>query len=239
MKPEVEVSLQDEVQFGSKKISYSVQRTKRTTLGISVNPDASVSVAAPYDASLMLIREKVLKRADWIIKQQIDFVQFEKPVARYKYTSGESHWYLGKQYRLRFRDGDDSAISRDGRFLMVAGTRDPENVSELLNKWYRDRAKEKIQSLIETWWPRMGGTDQLPSFTVRKLEKRWGSCTSKGLLIFNDDLIKAPSQCIEYVVVHELCHLFEHNHGPKFMSLLSRHLPDWEDRKRRLEGLEL
>ncbi len=102
MKPEVESTLQDQVQFGSKTITYSVERSKRTSLGISVNPDASVSVVAPYDASLMLIREKVLKRADWIIKQQLDFVEMEKPVARYNYTSGESHWYLGKQYRLKF-----------------------------------------------------------------------------------------------------------------------------------------
>lgn len=238
MKPELETLHQDEVQFGSKKIAYTVERSKRTSLGISVNPDATVSVVAPFDASLVLIREKVLKRADWIIKQQIDFVQMEKPVARYNYTSGESHWYLGKQYRLKFKEGDKAKVERDGRFLLVSGTRDSEKVESLLVAWYRDRAKEKIKDIVEVWWARMSGSDQPPDFSIRKLEKRWGSCTSRGLLIFNEDLINVPSQCIEYVVVHELCHLFEHNHGPKFMSLLSRYLPDWECRKRRLETME-
>jgi predicted metal-dependent hydrolase len=239
MKPEVEATHQDQVQFGSKTITYSVERSKRTSLGISVNPDASVSVVAPYDASLVLIREKVLKRADWIIKQQLDFVEMEKPVARYNYTSGESHWYLGKQYRLKFIESDKVSVSREDRYLKIAGTRDPERVKSALNEWYRDRAKEKIEIIIGTWWSRMGGPEQTPTFSIRKLEKRWGSCTAKGQLIFNEDLIKAPSQCVEYVVVHELCHLFEHNHGPKFVALLTRHIPDWEDRKLRLERLEL
>lgn len=239
MKPEVDAIHKDEVQFGSKTITYSVERSRRTSLGISVNPDASVSVVAPYDASLMLIREKVLKRADWIIKQQLDFVEMEKPVAKHNYTSGESHWYLGKQYRLKFIEADEVLVSREDRYLKIAGTRDPERVKVALIEWYRDRAKEKIEVIVSTWWSRMSGTEQTPNFSIRKLEKRWGSCTAKGQLIFNEDLIKAPSQCIEYVVVHELCHLFEYNHGPKFVSLLTRHIPDWEDRKRRLEGLEL
>lgn len=238
MKPEVDSIHQDQVQFGSKTITYAVERSQRTSLGISVNPDASVSVAAPYDASLMLIREKLLKRADWIIKQQIDFIEMEKPVAKYNYTSGESHWYLGKQYRLKFIESDKLSVAREDRYLMVAGTRDPERVKTALMDWYRHRAKEKIEILIDTWWSRMGGNEKLPDFSIRKLEKRWGSCTAKGQLIFNEDLIKGPSQCVEYVVVHELCHLFEHNHGHKFVALLTRHIPDWEDRKRRLEGLE-
>lgn len=229
----------NQVRYGSKEIAFEVTRRDRRTLAISVLPDQRVVVTAPFDASLDLIREKVLKRADWIIRQQIDFQSMEKTAPERRYAAGETHWYFGRQYRLKFVSSDSQRISLQNRYFMVEGTRDPIQVQTLLEAWYIERAKDRFSGLIGDLWPRLGGdAGDLPAIVVRKLEKRWGSCTARRLLILNWQLIKAPSSCIEYVLTHELCHLFEHNHGPRFIALMDRHMPDWRERKARLERME-
>ena len=235
----VETPRPDKIRYGSKEIEFGVTRRDRKTLAISVHPDKSVWVVAPFDASSEAIREKVLKRADWIIRQQIDFQAMGKPVVERRFIAGETHWYLGKQYRLKFVSGDEKRISLQNRYFLVEGTRDAGQVKALLDAWYLSHASERFQGYIGEWWTKLGGTSSsVPSATIRKLEKRWGSCTAKGQLILNIDLVKYPSPCVQYVIVHELCHLFEHNHGPKFLALLDKHMPDWRKRKTRLERFE-
>lgn len=235
----VDVSRTDRVKFGSKEIEFEVTRRNRKTLAISVHPDKSVWVVAPFDAPNDSIREKVLKRADWIIKQQLDFQSMEKTTVERKYIAGETHWYLGKQYRLKFVSSDEKRITLQNRYFLIEGTREPEEVKKLLENWYTEHAEARFKNYVDAWWPKLGGANPSPSISVRRLEKRWGSCTAKGQLILNLDLIKTPSPCIQYVIVHELCHLFQHNHGPKFIALLDKQMPDWRKRKERLERLEL
>lgn len=110
-----------------------------------------------------------------------------------------------------------------------------EMIKKQLQNWYREKAHKAISRAMHKYAPRvLGSNATIPSFTVRKMKNRWGSCSKSGRIYFNLELLKAPVDCIEYVVVHELCHLKEHNHSAKFWRLVTRVLPDFAERKCRL-----
>lgn len=116
---------------------------------------------------------------------------------------------------------------------------DPNNrnrVCELMVKWYSKHAKQLLEKRLQDWLPqfiRRGAPE--PELRFRRMQKRWGSCTKNNVIMLNTELVKAPLQCIDYVIVHELCHLVYPKHDTRFRSLLNRILPDWEKRKARLE----
>lgn len=224
------------VMYGATPIDFELERRDRGTLEISVEPDAKVKVIAPFDASLDAIGEKIIKRGAWILKQKRYFLEMPPKQPAREYVPGETHHYLGKPYRLKFEASDSESLQIEGPLLVVYGIREPARVETLMRDWYRQRAAQVFNELLNEWWSRMGIDGDKPTIQIRKMEKRWGSCTAKGDVIFNEELIKAPKSCIEYVVVHELCHTLEANHGPKFYSLLSSYLPGWEERKNRLEN---
>ncbi len=228
-----------QVMYGSTPIDFELERRDRKTLEISVEPDAKVKVIAPFDASLESIGEKVKKRGDWILKQKRYFFELPPKQPSREYVPGETHHLLGKPYRLKFEASDSELLQIEGSLLIVYGSREPARVEALMRNWYRHRAAQVFDGLLNEWWPRMGFDADKPTVQIRKMEKRWGSCTAKGGLIFNEELIKAPKSCIEYVVVHELCHLIERDHTNQFYFKLTSYLPDWQQRKKRLEEFSL
>lgn len=224
----------DHIQYGNIEIDFEVTQRNRKTLEINVLPDQRVTVVAPFDASHDDIRERVVKRADWILKQKQYFAQFPPSQPEREYVPGESHLFMGRQYRLKFTDEEELGLKTDGDLLLVSGTRKPVTVAKLIDDWYRAEAKKVIKELIDSNWPKMS-SDPMPKFGLQAMQKRWGSCSANGNLLFNYQLVKAPKSCIEYVVIHELCHIFEQNHSPKFFELLNRYCPDWDGRKQKLE----
>ncbi len=230
------------VKFGSETIEFSLESRNRSTLSISVSPDLSVAVVAPVGSSLEKVEEKVRKRAPWIIKQRFYFSQFLPAIVRRDYRSGEAFRYLGRQYRLKVLSGSIEAVATDRGILRVT-LPTPGNttrVQELLRDWYRTRARAVFEARLRSCSERFQGVG-LPDYTlsVRKMNFRWGSCTKNGLIILNEDLIQVPSHCIDYVICHELSHLKVRNHTPEFFKILSRVMPDWEVRRRRLEKVAL
>ena len=102
--------------------------------------------------------------------------------------------------------------------------------------WYLDKARIKFSETFERCWPTFEKLGHAPpSIHIRRMKKRWGSLSRNGLLTLNPDLIRAPNECIDYVITHELCHLHCHDHGSEFYVLLERVMPDWEKRKHKLE----
>jgi predicted metal-dependent hydrolase len=129
-----------------------------------------------------------------------------------------------------------------GRYLHVctATPRQANNVRDLVEDWYRDHAKRLLCRRVQQCYEdvkRFGISP--PTLRLKKMHKRWGSCTRTARIILNSDLIKAPSQCIDYVIVHELCHLRVHGHNGAFFRLLTACMPDWQQRKRRLDSIVL
>ena len=225
------------IQFGSKKIYFQVVYSDRKTLGITVNPDLNVLVKAPIDSSIDKIKEKIIKKAPWIIKQQGFFLTFHPKIPARKYIGGETHLYLGRQYLLKVELSKVESVKLKGKFIEVKAI-DKSRVKELVKQWYLVHAKSKINELAKPLIEQFKKYNiELKSIVFREMPTRWGSCTPKGKIILNPELIKAPRGCIEYVIIHELCHLIHHYHTQKFIDLQTKEMPDWEKWKAKLENL--
>lgn len=227
----------EQLKYGSSTIDFDLKYTDRKTLGITVHSDLSVEVRAPLNASKEKVFEKVEKRASWILEQKRYFLAFEPKNIEYLYKSGESHYYLGRQYRLKIEKGSKDEVSYKGGYLLIEMKDTSANhVKKLLDAWYRERAKLKFGEYAEPIIERFKKYEVQPkSLQIQQMDLRWGSCTAKGNIILNPELIKAPVACIEYVITHELCHLVHKHHNKAFFALLSREMPDWEKWKRKLE----
>lgn len=225
------------IQFGSKEIVFELEYQERKSLGITVYPNRKVRVKAPLDSKLEKIEEKLRKRAPWILKQQSYFLSFEPLTPPRKYISGESHLYLGRQYRLKIYKSPANIVKMKRGFLEVY-TDDKTKAAQLVKDWYRKRADIKFREIAEKWIERFKKHEVEPSdFIIKWMDKRWGSCTPKGKIILNVELMKAPKRCIEYVIIHELCHLIHHNHSAAFFELQTKEMPDWMKWKERLEKI--
>lgn len=229
--------MKESVLFGSREIIFNLEYSDRKTLGISVSPDMQILVKAPVESSLEKVKEKVKKRAPWIIKQLSFFLSFQPRMPERKYVSGETHLYLGRQFQLKVTVGNKNEIKYKGRYIEII-TKDKAKIKELLSQWYREKAKEKFAEIAEPIIQRFKKFNVEPKeINIQEMPTRWGSCTERGKIILNPELIKAPKACIEYVIIHELCHLIHHNHTQKFIDLQTKEMPDWEKWKAKLENL--
>jgi len=227
----------ESIQFGSKEILFDLEFSERISLGISVTPEMKILVKAPIGAPLEKIKEKIKKRAPWIIRQLSFFLSFYPKIPNRKYVSGESHLYLGRQFQLKVSNGKRNEVKYKGRFIEVI-TKDKIKAKELLNQWYREKAKSKFAEIAEPIIQRFKKYNVEPKqIYIQEMPTRWGSCTEKHKIILNPELIKAPKACIEYVIIHELCHLVHHNHTQKFIDLQTKEMKDWEKWKSKLESI--
>lgn len=225
----------DTIEYGQQRISYSVEYRDRTTLEIAVLPDGTVHVKAPLQTSVDKIKVRMLRRAGWILKQQRYFEQFSLKTPPRQYIGGETHLYLGRQYRLKLSLAEQNSIKLERGFIRISSPDlSPENIRKILEKYYRHRAKEKYREYLAVVAERFG-LEMLPCLQIRSMKTNWGSMSPGGILSLNPELIKAPVQCLEYVITHELCHLQHRDHDAEFYTELNTRLPDWEKRKERLE----
>ncbi len=227
------------VQYGEHKIDFTIVRRERTTLEIAVEPDASIVVAAPQDAPLTTIKAKVRTRAAWIRRQQRYFIQFLPRTPDRQYVAGETHLYLGRQYRLKVVPHVQATVKLVRGFIVVQ-THRPGKVGatrELVEAWYRERAHERFLQRLEVNLKRFPNPVNFrpKGLIVRQMQQRWGSMSPNHRLLLNRRLIEAPMDAIDYVITHELCHIQVPHHGPAFLELLNRIMPDWQKRKDRLE----
>ncbi|MBI4792267.1 MAG: M48 family metallopeptidase [Deltaproteobacteria bacterium] len=226
------------VTHGKECIRFKVLHVARKTLAIEVFPDSSVVVKAPVGTALEEVHRRVIRRASWIITQQQYFRQFEPRTPVRQFVGGETHLYLGRQYRLRVGEGfkDSVKLSRGYFLVTTANPGEPETIRQLLDKWYLAKATATFHGSFARCWPYFAKLGLAhPRLQIRRMKKRWGSLSRGGLLTLNTDLIRAPKECIDYVITHELCHLRCHDHGPEYYRLLEKVMPDWERRKHKLE----
>ncbi|MCK9205026.1 MAG: M48 family metallopeptidase [Bacteroidales bacterium] len=227
----------DSIDFGSKTITFRLIFSDRKSLAITITPDLDVIVKAPQDAPIERIKERVRKKAPWIIKQQSYFLSFHPRTPEKKYVSGETHLYLGRQYSLKVTEAKINSVHFRGRFFEVQAKK-KSGAKSLLKQWYRERAKIKFAEIAEPCIQRFQKFNVKPeAIYIQEMPKRWGSCTPKGKIILNPELIKAPKPCIEYVIIHELCHLVHPNHTNAFIQLQEKIMPDWIKWKLKLETL--
>lgn len=229
------------IDYGKHSISYTVVRRARKTLEIAVEPDSTVSIAAPISASPESIAAKVRKRAPWILAQQRYFDQFNPRTPARRYVSGETHLYLGRQYRLRVVRSQSASVKLMRGTIEIQSCRpdSSEETKALLDKWYKATARTKFLERINACLERFSRPAAVTpkGLTIRGMQKRWGSMSRGGSLSLNLRLIQAPADTIDYVITHELCHRIEPSHSPRYFRILKRAMCDWEKRKKRLEQI--
>lgn len=211
-------------------------------LSITVHPDLRITARAPAGQPFDAIVNRIRARAGWIARQRVAFAaRHPLPPAR-RYVSGETHLYLGRQYRLRVRRGSDDQVVMGGGYIhvVVRQPSDTEHVQKVVTSWFRERAKAVLSRRFEACYEKVRTLDiPRPTPVIRCMRTRWGSCTTARRILLNPDLVHVAGYCIDYVIIHELCHLRVLKHDQMFYRLLARYLPDWEHRKRRLDGYVL
>jgi len=208
------------------------KRIKNLHLNV-LPPVGKVRVSAPIDMNDEAIQTFLATHISWIRKKQAKFKAQERQTPR-KYVSGESHYFLGKRYRLEVVLVDTKAgviIKRKKKLLLSVKPKSKLLKREqVMQNWYRNELKTILKVLIEKWQKKIGV--QANYWGIRKMKTRWGTCNEKTKRVwFNLELIKKPESCIQYVVVHELVHLVERKHNDMFVSLMDKYLPKWRSEK--------
>jgi predicted metal-dependent hydrolase len=226
------------LEMGADPIPVAVCFRPRKCLKLTVFPDGSVTAVAPEEKTLEDVEAHLRKRRKWIARQRGHFAQYPPGPPSRSFVSGETHLYLGRQYRLRVRKAEGTGVKLRGGIFHVETPfpEQPKAVERALDRWYQERARavfaERMDRIFEeapSLKPRH------PRLHTRFMKRSWGTCSPLGVVTLNIRLLQAPGPCIDYVIVHELCHLEIHEHSPAFYRLLTRHLPDWRERKERLE----
>lgn len=207
---------------------------------IKVHPDCRVVVSAPKDASNDDVLRAVKKRGRWIYEQLREFKKLLEFTTPRKYISGESHYYLGKQYLLKVITAPDQTQSVKllrGKLEVTVRSPSAEKVKKLLDDWYKARAREVFSKRLDAMLEHTLWVAERPSLRVLTMQTQWGSCSHNGRITLNPYLVKAHRDCIDYVILHELCHIAEFNHSERFYRLMNQVMPQWEKIKHRLDEM--
>ena len=229
--------MQHHIIFGSRQIDFSLTYLKRKSLGIKVHPNSTVEVLAPLDTKEELVLQKIKAKAPWILKQIDQFNSYRPSTPPRRFVNGETHLYLGRQFRLKIvPDTVDIIKAWRGQLWIHAVSTNHEDLKKQLDEWYKQKAIVVFNDLLQEVEPKFKRYKiASPVLSIRTMSKRWGSCSPTGKIILNTELIKASKGSIEYVIIHELCHLVNRNHDRAFFDLQNKMLPDWKKWKDRLE----
>jgi hypothetical protein len=207
-----------------------------------VAPDLTVNVFAPSRAPASWIEDAVQGRGEWIVRTLEKVAACELLSLPELFLPGDTIWFLGRKFRLAVVEGKSSSaeILFDALVLTVSDPGDERAIGRDVKRWYRDRAAEQFERSIQKCLlsaAHFGITK--PILTIRNMRSRWGSCSSNGRVRLNLKLVMVPEACIDYVVMHELCHLVHHNHSKRYYALLTKCMPDWKERKKVLDGYRM
>lgn len=228
---------QIEYKYGRKIIKAGLKYSDRKTIDLRVFPEGDIEITAPFNTEIDVVLEKVKNKSKWIINQQKTFELYKPYTTERLYVSGETHRYLGRQYKLQVENNRHYKTGVSfSKGLLVVNAKDDADVKKQLRRFYSNRASiifdEILEKILEEF-------SQFKNYEInlkhRYLTKRWGSCSTNGNILLNTELIKASKSCIEYVLLHELCHLKHANHSKAFYGMLNSLMPEWEKLKLKLE----
>lgn len=186
----------------------------------------------------MLIDAFINKKKPWIEKKLAYFKSLPQIDENERFKEGSLHYFLGQEYQLKIVNGKNQIRLVDGVFYVQCNN--PLRVEKLLDKWYRKQAEILFANRLRHCYELMEKLElPFPLLKIRKMKRRWGSCSSKGNITLNLNLMKTPLPCIDYVIIHELCHLKVFNHSKAFYDLQSQYVPDWKERKKVLNRFQL
>ena len=227
------------IQLGDIDVDVVLKDIKNLHLSV-YPPTGRVRISAPKRMSIDTIRVFALSKLDWIKRQRTKLKEQDRESQR-EYLDGESHYVWGKRMLLRVIE-EDSAPSvelQPSKLVVRARASTDKKMREaVVSSWYRELLREAVPPLIETWEQRLDVT--VSGFYVRQMKTLWGSCNPRARTIrLNTELAKKPKVCLEYIVMHEVAHLIEASHGPKFRALMDEHLAAWRETRRELNRLPI
>lgn len=225
-------------EYGTEKIEFTVKFSRRKTILIKIEAPSIITVVAPEGTSLERILETVKLKSKWIIKKLFEIKEIEYRKRDKEYVNGESFIYMGRNYSLQIIYDEEIKIPETklfrGKFYIYTNTKDENIIKKALENWYKDKAKKKVEERIKYYQPNF---DIKPKkVVIKNQQKRWGSCNMEHELRFNWRSIMAPSSILDYIVVHEMCHMVHMNHSKEFWNLVKSVLPDYEQRKELLKN---
>lgn len=225
-------------EYGTEVIEFTVEYRKRRTLEIGIEPPSNITVIAPIGASEEEILRAVKTKAKWITQKLFEFREMEYRKRKIEYVNGESFMYLGRNYSLQIMVGNSikkpEAKLYQGKFNVISNTKDQNKIRAAMEDWYRQKTLEKVLDRVEYYKSYFKVSPN--TIKVKEQKKRWASCNSKRDLLFNWRCAMAPAFVLDYIVVHELCHMEHLNHSTEFWSLVKRIMPDFEKRKEWLKN---
>ena len=222
------------------EINYCLERKTVKNLNLRIRKDGNVFVSANNDIPLEEIDEFVRSKSDYVLASVKKFEEMAQCRPQPKqYVSGESFYVQGRALRLKVSNADKDRVNTDGVYIFLE-VKDPDDFDrkhKLISRFLNKQCKLVFEEVIDELYPafKKYGVDK-PMLKIRDMETRWGSCLAKkGIITLNKRLLEAPRNCIEYVVMHELCHFIQPNHSKHFYSFLTMLMPDWKERKALLE----
>lgn len=209
-------------------------KRRRARISLQLNRNAEVVVRAPMAISEVEVMAFVQRSSAWL-NNKYQKLEFHPPLS---YEAGELHPYLGVEYPLVFveRVGRAGVDLVDGSICIYGSQFSPDAVERRLTQWYAAQARIVLASRLAACVQYFSWIHEMPSLRLRRMKSRWGSCSQDGRICLNTQLIKFDQACIDYVAVHELCHLREFNHSPAFYALMAAAMPDWKNNKSQLES---
>lgn len=204
-------------------------------------PSGRVRVAAPLRVSDSAVRLAVISKLGWIKRRRVGFTSQDRESER-EMVSGESHYYLGRRFRLRLiaHTGTTKVVMRGRSFLElhVRPGLTPRKREQALQRWYRRQLRQLISPLIEKWQPLLGVA--VAEWGIKKMKTRWGSCNVEARRVWlNLELAKKPAPCLEYILVHEMVHFLERHHNERFREVMDKLMPQWRMHREELNRTPL
>lgn len=229
------------VEADGNAISYTLERKPVKNINLRIRADQCVYVSAPKDVAAKMVDAFVVEKSAYILRALKKFKDKNREtVSENKFVNGETVKFLGRNLRLKVKNASRSKVESDESYvtLYVKDEQNADLKKRVLETWLRKKCKDEITAICKKVYPQVKKYGiAFPEIQLREMVSRWGSCSpKKGFMTFNTALIAMPVSCIEYVVTHEFTHFLYPNHSKKFYQQLATFMPDWEERKKRLEG---
>ena len=211
-------------------IKYEVVRSRRSTADIVVERDGRVMVRAPSRLSTQRIDEIVRSKSLWIYKTLAEWCEANATRIEREFRNGEGFLYLGRSYRLSLvPDQKEPLQLKNGRFRLSSQIAGRGAAAEAFRQFYIDHGQKRIRARVDHFAPKVGVHPR--RMEVRELGHRWASCSPKGNLAFHWRCMMAPPSVLDYIIVHELCHLHHLDHSERFWNEVDKVLPNHGERK--------
>lgn len=225
-------------QYGTRYIDFNVVFRDRKTMTIEVEPSGDVNVISPISANEEVILKKVKSKAKWIVQKQYEVKNININKIKRETVNGESYLYLGRTYSLQLvydeNVKDINVKLLRGKFIITTYTNAEDKIKVALENWYRDKTLRKVNERVKYYESYF--KDKVTNIKVKEQKKRWASCTKNNELLFNWRCVMAPSNILDYIIVHEMCHMEYKSHSKEFWDNVCSIINDYDYRREWLKN---